>query len=681
MKSFKFCFVLVFCIAKSMVAQQAPARDSVLQGELKEVVVSGTLRETSRLASPIPVETFTQTFFRKSVAPTLFESLNLINGVQPQINCNVCNTGDIHINGMEGPYTMVLVDGMPIVSALSTVYGLSGIPNSLIERVEVVKGPASTLYGSEAVAGLINIITKHAPSAPKFSAEVNGSTYGEFSADVASKFTMKRASTLLSASYFDYSFRTDLNHDNFTDIALQKRVSVFNKWQIQGKRNDMLNFALRYHFENRWGGEMQWEKRWSGSDSIYGETIQTQRAEAFGSYGFNIKAEQFKIDFSYNYHLQKSFYGTVRFDAQQHLAFAQLRWFKTIGRHYLLAGIPLRFTYYDDNTVGTQTLQQDGAVKNYPSHTLLSGIFVQHEGNFHRYFTLLTGLRFDYHQQHGSIFSPRMSVKIPISKSHVIRLSGGNGYRVVNLFTEEHAALTGAREVVVKHKLKPEQSWNGNLNYASTIQFKAGFLKLDVNGFYTYFSNKIVPDYTTPGKIIFDNIQGYAISRGFSVSGDLFFDNSFKLSLGATVLDVYKMEKSGTQTWQKVPQILAAPFSGTFSVGYCIPKIKVQIDWSGKLNSPMPLPVVLNDFRPAKSPWFCLMNIQFSRKFKYGIEVYAGVKNLLNFKPKDPLLRPFDPFDKHINEDNPNGYTFDTSYNYTSLQGVRGFFGFKWIWE
>ena len=64
------------------------------------------------------------------------------------MNCNICNTGDIHINGLEGPYTMVVIDGMPVVSGLSTVYGLSGIPQSLVERIEIVKGPASTLYGS-----------------------------------------------------------------------------------------------------------------------------------------------------------------------------------------------------------------------------------------------------------------------------------------------------------------------------------------------------------------------------------------------------------------------------------------------------------------------------------------------------------------------------------------------------
>jgi outer membrane receptor for ferrienterochelin and colicins len=157
---------------------------------LEEVVVSGTMRAVTRLNSPIPVEVYTPALFKKNPTATLFEALNMVSGVQPQINCNVCNTGDIHINGLEGPYTMIMIDGMPIVSSLSTVYGLHGIPQSILQKVEVVKGPASTLYGSEAVAGLVNVITKDPAAAPKFTADIFGTSLGETNTDMSTKWNI-----------------------------------------------------------------------------------------------------------------------------------------------------------------------------------------------------------------------------------------------------------------------------------------------------------------------------------------------------------------------------------------------------------------------------------------------------------------------------------------------------------
>jgi len=151
---------------------------------LDEVIITGTLKAVSRLESPVPVEVYTPTFLKKNPTPNIFEALQNVNGVRPQLNCNVCNTGDIHINGLEGAYTLVLIDGMPIVSGLSTVYGLSGIPNSLIEQVEIVKGPASSLYGSEAVGGLINVITKLPENSPRFFADAFVTGWGETNLDL-----------------------------------------------------------------------------------------------------------------------------------------------------------------------------------------------------------------------------------------------------------------------------------------------------------------------------------------------------------------------------------------------------------------------------------------------------------------------------------------------------------------
>lgn len=644
---------------------------SAIESNLPETVISANFQETAKTESPIPVEVYTAKLFRKNPSANLFEALNMVNGVQPQLNCNVCNTGDIHINGMEGPYTMILVDGMPVVSSLSTVYGLMGIPQSLIRKIEVVKGPASTLYGSEALAGVVNVITNTPGNSPRLNIEQTVTSAGEVNTDLASAFKLKKAQTLIGANYYNFWAKWDINKDNFTDVTLQNRLSVFNKWNFELENGKSASLALRYIYENRWGGEMNWNKKFRGTDSIYGESIYTHRIELLGNYQLPVRKENLQIDYCYNFHYQDSYYGTVKYLAKQHVFFAQLRWFKSWKKVSLLSGIPFRVIYYDDNTPATS---DENMQNNQPSLTFLPGVFTQTEWKPVEKFALLVGMRYEYHNVHKSIFSPRIALKISPTKEHTIRISAGNGFRVVNLFTEDHAALTGARKVVIAEKLKPEQSWNISLNYNTTLQHRYGFTTMDVSGFYTHFTNKIVADFfSNPSEIIYTNLKGYAVSTGASFNIDFSFTNGFKIMLSGTYMKVYQVNKL-----TKTPQLHAPDFSANYALSYTISKIGLGIDFTGKLTSPMYLPVVPNDFRPAKSPWFCIMNIQFTKKFNQGIELFAGVKNLLHFIPKDPILRAEDPFNKNVTQNNPNGYTFDPSYNYAPIQGAKGFIGFRY---
>ncbi|WP_461487444.1 TonB-dependent receptor, partial [Pedobacter sp.] len=415
--------------------------------DLKEVVITGTQKEVNRLESPVPVEIYTAKFFQKNPTPSIFDALQNINGVRPQLNCNICNTGDIHINGLEGPYTMVMIDGMPIVSSLSTVYGLSGIPNSLVERVEVVKGPASSLYGSEAVGGLINIITKDVSKAPSLSADFMTTSYLEHNLDLGFKAKIHpKVNVLTGVYYFKYGNKVDQNHDNFTDVTLQDRISIFQKWNFSRKENRLFSLAGRFLYEDRWGGEMNWIKAHRGGDEVYGESIYTKRFEVLGNYQLPIKEKMF-FAFSLTNHNQDSRYGETSYIAQQNIAFSQLTWDKKLGNHDLLFGTALRYTYYKDNTVATFS---------QPENTYLPGIFTQDEIKLAQKHSVLLGMRYDYNSNHGNIFTPRFAYKINFNETSILRLNAGTGFRVVNIFTEDHAALTGARDVVIENDLKPE---------------------------------------------------------------------------------------------------------------------------------------------------------------------------------------------------------------------------------
>lgn len=656
---------------------------------IDEVVVSGTMKEVSKLDCAVPVEVYTAKFFKSNPTPSIFDALQNINGVRPQLNCNICSTGDIHINGLEGPYTMILIDGMPIVSGLATVYGLSGIPQSLIERVEIVKGPASTLYGSEAVGGLINVITKAPENAPIVSADVFGTTWGEVNADIAGKFKVgKKAQSLIGINYFNYQLPIDNNEDGFTDVTLQNRISVFNKWNFERKEKRVFSLAGRYVYEDRWGGDMNWSKEFRGGDSIYGESIYTNRWELFGNYQLPIK-EKIVFQFSGNGHDQNSVYGTTIFNAQQYVGFGQLTWSKQLNRNDLLVGAAFRYTYYDDNTPATASYDTINT-ENLPSNTYLPGIFFQDEISLNENNKLLLGLRYDYNSIHGNIFTPRLNYKWNSSnKKNILRVSIGNGYRVANVFTEDHAALTGSRKVEFLEDLKPETSWNGNINFVKRSFLKKGlFIGFDATAFYTYFNNKIIADYDAdPNKIIYDNLDGYAISQGFSLNIDLSYKN-LKFLLGGTYMDVYSIENK-----KKTPQMFTENFTGVWSVGYTFKKINLTIDYTGNVYSPMRLPLLSSeDPRSEYSPWWSIQNIQITKTFKKGLELYGGVKNLLNWTPNknNPFIiaRSNDPFDKQVQfntegqaivtPNNPYGLTFDPSYVYGPNQGIRGFLGVRY---
>tara|TARA_R110000868_G_scaffold244349_2_gene500575 strand:- start:17574 stop:19826 length:2253 start_codon:yes stop_codon:yes gene_type:complete len=647
---------------------------------LDEVVITGTLKPVSRLESPVPVEVYKPVFFQKNPTANIFEALQNVNGVRPQLNCNVCNTGDIHINGLEGPYTLVLIDGMPIVSGLSTVYGLSGIPNSLLERIEIVKGPASSLYGSEAVGGLINIITKNPKNAPVFSADAFSTDWGEVNVDIGFKANVgKAASVLTGINYFNYSNPIDNNKDNFTDLTLQDRISVFQKWNFNRKSNKLFSLAGRYFYEDRWGGELQWEKKYRGGSEVYGESIYTKRWELLGAYELPI-AEKMLFSFSYTDHDQNSVYGNIPYLAKQRIGFGQLTWDKKLSGHDLLFGTALRYQYYDDNT--TATVEED--INWIPS------LFIQDEISLAEKHKVLLGARYDYNSNHGAIFTPRLAYKWKINDNNVLRFNTGTGFRIVNLFTEEHAALTGSRDVIVLEELKPERSYNANLNYLKKIYTNNGnFIGLETTAWYTRFSNSIIPDYdSNPNQIIYKNLDGYAVTKGISTNVDLVFNSGLKMILGVTYMDVTKTENN-----IKTRQLLTERFTGTWAISYRVNKLFLDIDYTGNLYGPMRLPLLgALDPRKEYSPTWSVQNIQFTfNKFK-NLELYAGVKNLLNWTPNkgNPFIiaRANDPFDNdvqydtngnaQVTADNPYGLTFDPGYVYGPNQGIRSFFGLRY---
>lgn len=655
---------------------------------LNEVVVAPSLMEVHITKSPVKVEVYKPALLLKAGSPTnLMQAVGMMNGLQEVMACGVCNTSSISINGLPGPYTALLIDGSPVYGNLAAVYGLNGIPLSMIDRVEVIKGPMSTLYGSEALAGVINVITKSPNESEKVSGDIMGTTHRElFLNSFFSKKTQKTG--LIGGIHYGRSrFFDDRNKDGFGDAVQFDRLAVFTK--LSGKTNTKKRYsaAFKYYYEDRRNGVSDFlsqnnHKLYRGSDSIYGESIVTQRAELFGSVDL-VANNKLRMDYSLSHHFQDSYYGDVHYIASQQIGFFNLVGNKKRGNHFLTYGLTNRLQAYDDNTFATQDSTENGII-NSPDNQWIKGVFIQNDWDISEKLSLSAGIRTDHYSVHGFIPAPRLSLKYSPTIWSTFRINYGTGFRIVNLFTEDHAFVTGQRIVILEEKLNPERSQSLMINWNAVISGTKYKGNLDADIFATQFNNIITPDYENAGEIRYANSPEGAYSMGASLTFSQQFDFPFSYRVGLTYLNTRINQLSETGEIHPQPLNYAPSISGNGIFTWNWKKKNIDFTYSTRLIGSMHLPAVYDtdnsgnlsqENRPLTSKTYSLHTIQinyFSKSKKS--EFFCGIKNLFDF------VQPITPLTGYNDPNHPIGFSphFDTAYNYAGLLGREFFFGIRW---
>lgn len=623
---------------------------------LDEAVISGSLSQMSIRDMPAKIEVMSAQMLQEIPAATLTESIQFQNGIQEVVSCGVCGTSDLHINGIEGAYTLVLIDGMPVVGALASIYGLSGIPTSIIEQIEIIKGPASSLYGSEAMGGVINVITKQPSAMPKSTVSISSSSLLQSQSEFSVHLPLNASNGLLiSGDVQQNSLVFDQNADGFTDIPTLNRASLFSNWQHRNAHGGRLKIASRIFYEDRFGGQVDFEQqRHLGSDVVYGEYIKTNRFEVFGS-ATPGKYNSWQADWSFSSHAQDSYYGTTHFMAEHHIAFANIYWKKVHGGHNLTIGTTQRIENYTDNSA----VVQKGV-------TYQPGLFVQDLWQLSRRIKLQPGMRVDFNPYHDAIFAPRLNAQWNLSDQTQLRLSGGKGFREVNLITEDHAALTGAREIIISEELKPEISYSYSMNVRHSFATSNGYGAVDVDVFHTYFTNKILPDYDAlDDAIVYSNLEGHGISQGIAFNANFNHTSGWNSSVGATFLESFEQIGTRREIQLFTPKLMC---NARFS--YKLSKTNTKFSWTALLYGPMQLPEFNEPFtRPAQSEWYSLQHFMVNQPIRNSWEIEIGIRNLLNYTQDTPLINPRNPFSD----------TFDTSYAYGPMEPRNVRFTIRWL--
>jgi outer membrane receptor for ferrienterochelin and colicins len=325
-----------------------------------------------------------------------------------------------------------------------------------------------------------------------------------------------------------------------------------------------------------------------------------------------------------------------------------------IGLHQFLYGVDAKLNYYKDNSL----------VHVSSNETFLPGVFIEDEITFSPKLITGIGLRTEYNTAHGFITSPRLHIRYNLAPFNTMRFGFGQGFRVVNIFTEDHAALSSSRIIILKEDLKPERSYNFTLSYTRALSIGSVASTLDLDLFYSHFTNKIIPDYNSiPASIVYANGAGNGIGRGVSLGISSSFNIPLSCYVGASVQDVFSIADG-----PKTPELFSPLYTGVSRISYKVKVLKTSFEYSLNVTGPMELPRYPAPFsRSEMSSPFFIHNLQATTDFKQ-VGFFVAVKNISGYIQDSPLIDPANPF----------GNNFDTSYAYGPLIGRRFVVGFKY---
>lgn len=624
---------------------------------LDQVVVSANRNETTRRIAPTLVNVLDSKMFEKTNASCLAEGLNFQPGVRVENNCQNCGFQQVRINGLEGPYTQILIDSRPIFSALTGVYGLEQIPANMIERVEVMRGGGSALFGSSAIAGVVNIITKE-PIRNTASLSHNltmiGGTRPENATSLnASMVTPDNKVGLYLFGQSKYRAAYDHDGDGYTELGkLNARTLGFRTYY---KTSAYSKLTLEYHnmHEFRRGGNKLHEQP---HDADIAE--QTEHNINGGGLKFDLFSKDYKhrlnVYTSMQHTDRNSYYGTGHdLNAYGHTtdltAVAGTQYSLSMDK---LLFMPAEFTGGFEYNYDKLHDIMKGYNRDLEQKVQIGSIFLQNEWKTDRWGFLIGG-RLDKHSMiKHVIFSPRANVRFNPTENINMRMSYSSGFRAPQAFDEDlHIAAVGGEAMIIE--LDPNLKEEKSQSISTSVDFYHTFGRVQTNfmveGFYTMLKDAFVLEAmgeSPEGIQIMERRNGSGAKvMGINLEGRAAFNAWLSLQAGATL---QRSRYNEPEKWSENPNVepQRKMFRSPDTYGYLSATFGPVRNFSASVTGTYTGSMLVQHMagfipedREETTPDFFDMGVKLSYNIPLtkfvNFEVSAGVKNVFNAYQKD----------------------------------------------
>ncbi len=622
-----------------------------------EVVVSANRNEVSRKAAPVVVNVMSAKLFETVNSTDLAKSLNFQSGLRVENNCQNCGFPQVRINGLEGPYSQILINSRPIISALSGVYGLEQIPVNMIERVEVVRGGGSALFGANAVGGTINIITKD-PINNSFQvastmSNMNGKSWEQYMGGNVSLVAKDNSYGI--ALYETYRNRNpyDADGDGFSELG-KLNMNTFGM-RAYYRPNYFSRINVEYHTTNefRRGGN-KFNLQPHESDI----TEQTKHIINSGGLSYDrYWGEKHKMSVygSIQHTDRNSYYGAQQ-DMNAYGKTNDLTW--VVGGMYVgnmdrCLFAPATFTAgveYQNNSLHDV---MTGYHRDMQQDVRIAGGFVQNEWRLNRW-TMLVGARLDKHNLiDHPIFSPRVNFLYKPSDNLQARLTYSTGFRAPQAYDEDlHVTAVGGEGVQIRlaEGLREERSnsFSGSVDWSFPMGHWQSNILLE--GFYTDLHHVFVLEdigLDENGDKIKERRNGSGAKvYGVNLDAKVAHGREAQLQLGFTVqrsrynrAEIWTSEGEEEQTTKRMPR--TPDYYGYFTFTSA-PLKSFDFSLSGTYTGKMIVPHMagyIEKSRMEHTPQFVDLNLKLNYTFvlkdHIKMQVNGGIQNIFNSFQKD----------------------------------------------
>ena len=637
---------------------------------LSVVEVEGESNSTERsFIDPINMQKMGVKELQKAACCNLSESFETNPSVDVSFSDAVTGTRQIQMLGLDGVYVQISRENMPDVRGLASNHGLTFIPGTWIESVGLSKGAGSVINGYESIAGQIDVQLLRPSSMDKayLNAYVNqmGRVEGNAHLRLLNKEPWSSALLLHAKSN---RIKNDNNHDGFMDNPLTDTYIALNRWEYQ-KEGTHIELGLKGTFNQQQGGETAFDPAQDkGGATVWGFSQNIKRVEAWNKTGkvfLSDPGRSMGLQLSTVLHDQQSYFGLNTYNASQRYLYANLIFQDIINTsdHTIKFGTSFQYDSY-----------HEGLNNNlYERTEIVPGLYSEYHFSRGYKFNLVAGLRADYHNLFGAFFTPRLHLRYAFDDKTVLRVSGGRGQRVANVFLENIAFLATSRQIILlkgdtslPYGLSPEVAWNVGLNFSRDfmIDYRDGMISIDL--YRTEFQNQIVIDRDlNPQEVWIYNLQGSSFSNSVQVQIDYEILKRVDLRLAYRRYDVKTNYLTGLL--QKPLIALNRAFANIAYETRNDWSFDLTVNWQGRKRIPSLLSNPEQYQRDAYSPNFVLLNAQISKKWNDKFSAYLGVENITNYRQLDPIIAANDPF----------GSYFDSSLIWGPIFGRNIYLGLR----